>query len=281
VDAHGVRDVWASCGDGSVVHWHGAAWSTMQTALQEPLTSIRMVSPTVGWAVGLPNHVVRWDGTSWSPDQGPDDAGKLVTWGGVWSASADEVWVVWDDVWHRTRGGSWQKQEAPYFPVWGIAAADAWGFDVRPNYANDSGTTALAHWDGVRWTEVASGTNATLNGIWGRSSADVYAVGSQQTLVHWDGSRWLEVTTNATCTSTLDCATFLGVWARSASDVWAVGKKGHGWGAPGAIQHWDGAAWTPILDQDINGDHGVPWQIVGDDTSDALLAIGDTLMLRP
>jgi hypothetical protein len=68
--------------------------------------------------------------------------------------------------------------------------------------------TLVEHWDGARWSVVASRTPssvaADLAGVAAVSATDIWAVGSyvdatthvQRTLVeHWDGTQWAAVTT--------------------------------------------------------------------------------------
>ncbi|HRI48700.1 MAG TPA: hypothetical protein PLW65_00845 [Pseudomonadota bacterium] len=56
--------------------------------------------------------------------------------------------------------------------VWGSAPANVWAVG---SVAGPLGGRIL-HYDGVRWTEMASGSNA-LYGLWGSAADDVYAVG--------------------------------------------------------------------------------------------------------
>jgi len=88
----------------------------------------------------------------------------------------------------------------------------------------------------VRWAvEVGEGVFAHVNGVWGSSPTDVFAVGAQHksccaTIFHYDGVGWSP-------TADPGWAELSGVWGSSANDVFAVGSGG-------LIAHFDGAAWS-------------------------------------
>ena len=70
-----------------------------------------------------------------------------------------------------------------------------------------------------QWTAMSSGTTQILDGIWGSSGSDVFAVGSGGTILHYDGSGWTPMTSGIT--------TYLyGVWGGSSNDVFTVGDGG-------------------------------------------------------
>ncbi len=79
------------------------------------------------------------------------------------------------------------------------------------------------------WTEVYTYWEG-LHAVWGSSSSDVFAVGTNGAIVHYNGSTWspMSITTSHD---------LFGVWGSSASDVFAV------WSG-GTILHYDGSAWS-------------------------------------
>jgi len=48
----------------------------------------------------------------------------------------------------------------------------------------------ILHFDGTAWTPMVSGVSSQLNGVFGFSDSDVFAVGDYQTLIHYDGTSW-------------------------------------------------------------------------------------------
>ena len=100
------------------------------------------------------------------------------------------------------------------------------------------GSHNVLHFDGGRWTTVASPLTSTY-AAWAASETDVWFVGiiggtrPDQTFVsaiaHWDGVA-------LTLAVDLGGEEILDVWGANATDVYAVARE-HTW-------HWDGSAWT-------------------------------------
>jgi len=59
----------------------------------------------------------------------------------------------------------------------------------------------------------------TLNGVWGSSGSDVFAVGKYGTILRYDGNEWSEMSFGT-------IKYLSGVWGSSGSDVFAVGQYG-------------------------------------------------------
>jgi hypothetical protein len=64
-----------------------------------------------------------------------------------------------------------------------------------------------------------SGTTNHILGVWGKSAADVYAVGTGGIILHYDGKAWSPMTSGTT-------NDLYSVWCNDASDVFAVGANG-------------------------------------------------------
>ncbi len=79
------------------------------------------------------------------------------------------------------------------------------------------------------WAIQATGTTATLYGIWGTGPGDVFAVGDNGTVLHYDGAAWSPMDSGVS-------AVLYDVWGSGSGDVFAVGQGG-------AICHYDGIAW--------------------------------------
>jgi hypothetical protein len=138
-----------------------------------------------------------------------------------------------------------------------LSANDAWAVGAWYRPIATPGTLT-EHWDGTRWSRVASpnrnnGYNE-LYGVSAISSSDVWAVGyynvssyvSEKTLIlHWNGSAWqLVPSPNAGPNANH----LYGVAAISTTDAWAVGLGNstdidHG---VGLALHWDGVSWKVI-----------------------------------
>jgi hypothetical protein len=66
---------------------------------------------------------------------------------------------------------------------------------------------------------MTSGTSNDLDGVWGSSGSDVFAVGYDGTILHYDGSDWSSMTSGTS--NWLEV-----VWGSSGSNVFAVGEGG-------------------------------------------------------
>jgi hypothetical protein len=105
-----------------------------------------------------------------------------------------------------------------------------WGSSYSDVFAVGDHGTILCY-NGSAWSVMNSGTGNHLNGVWGSSYSDVFAVGSDGTILHCNGSFWSPITSN------LNTNNLNGVWGSSPSDVFAVGDHG-------TILYYNGSAWS-------------------------------------
>jgi hypothetical protein len=77
-----------------------------------------------------------------------------------------------------------------------------------------------------------SGITFNLNGIWGSSGTDVFAVGDNGIILHYNGSKWSQMD-SGTATD------LLSVWGSSASDIYTAGDDGF-------IFHYNGSVWSKL-----------------------------------
>lgn len=92
---------------------------------------------------------------------------------------------------------------------------------------------ALLRYSGGAWVQDEPLNEEDLYDVWGSSAGDVFAVGSFGTIVHWNGAAWEEMDSGLGC----GCEWLFGVWGAAPDDVWAVGDGG-------LILHYDGAQWV-------------------------------------
>jgi hypothetical protein len=138
-----------------------------------------------------------------------------------------------------------------------VAQNDVWAI----GYYTDSMAveqTLIEHWDGVRWSVVASpdvGTTGSahnrLHGIAAVSANDIWAVGyfqpiatSQRStlILHWDGSSWNVVPDTS-------LGELKAVSALATDDVWAVGEASETYRT--LTMHWNGQTWQVVAGPDI------------------------------
>ena len=156
--------------------------------------------------------VLHWDGSRWSLGHVPDPMGAsprtVVYVDDVSCPSGSDCWAVG---FNSGRGAS--------------TAQDTW------------------HWDGTRWSYVATpalaGAQDTLTGVSCVSASDCWAVGEAGSglpfaweLEHWDGRRWSLAPapqTGSAGETRIACV--------SSADCWAVGDERE-------ALHWDGSRWS-------------------------------------
>lgn len=93
-----------------------------------------------------------------------------------------------------------------------------WGASPEEVFAVGTEGTIL-HFDGARWEPMTSGSESHLAAVWGTSSTDVYAVGEAGTVLHYDGTAWSQMTAPT-------LAELRGVWGSSLGEVTVVGLYG-------------------------------------------------------
>ncbi len=106
-----------------------------------------------------------------------------------------------------------------------------WGSSGRDVYAVGDNGTILHHYS-QGWTPMQSNTSNDLQSIWGSSRANVFAVGSNGTILRFDGQSWSPMDSGIT-------TTLHGIWGSYKADVFAVGSNG-------TILHYDGQAWSSM-----------------------------------
>ncbi|MDB4942128.1 MAG: hypothetical protein JWP97_1662 [Labilithrix sp.] len=160
----------------------------------------------------------------------------------VWGSSSRDVWAVGGSLGNgleslvvRFDGSAWSRLPSAgletFWWVHGTSATDVW-------LVGEKGR--IAHWNGARLEGRASGTTATLYGVWAAAPDDAWAVGGtpdqpdqpNDVLLHWDGATWSPVALPAPTKTAL-----FKVWGSSKDDVYAVGEAG-------VIWHRTGGAWA-------------------------------------
>lgn len=106
--------------------------------------------------------------------------------------------------------------------LWAVAANDVWA-------VGDAGT--IHHYDGSKWTAVASGTTENLLSVWAASATEVIAVGTNGKAFRYDGTQWTAETTGST---------------KRLSAIWGSGINAFAVGEGGTILRRSGGTWNPL-----------------------------------
>jgi len=265
VAASGPRDAWAvgqkDRGRQLIEHWDGARWRRAQSPKAPSLFAVAARTPRDAWAVGGGRRkalIEHWDGVRWrivpSPSARPAGNRPYAALRAVTAISPNDVWAAgyagavrpsvtrtliehWD-------GRRWSVVPSPnvrsargvvndlLFSISGSGRNDVWAvgsWGSVPGGYGGKGDHALAlHWDGQRWSRVATpgfARRSLLAGVVVRSGG-AWAVGDrglqprQRTLIErWDGARWSVVPSPAG-------SMFSGVAMSPAGTAWAVGQGG-------------------------------------------------------
>lgn len=259
------NDAWTVGDGGLAAHWDGDAWTVTHLPGDPLLVAVWGTGPSDVWAAGSDSTetgaLFHFDGTDWSQVDDPALAGSIILSG--WSGSATDVWLATADgnVAHWN-GSSWTVDpigyEAPLEGITGIGGQEfvvgdagalarntgsgwqlmsliappvegIWGSSAGDVWA--VGNSFFSHGDGAgNWTTDVTPDGVGVHGVWGTGAGDVWAAGDMGSVFHYDGFGWNVALQDS-------ASDLYAVWGSSPGDVWAVGDAG-------AVRHWDGASWS-------------------------------------
>jgi hypothetical protein len=252
-------DVFAG-GPGGVYHHDGNTWSIMHPSVD--IYSIWGSSGTDIYVVGGSYHQgakSHYNGINWVTTYTQE---TYVYYSDIWGSSGSDIWVTGNGF-NVYNGTGFSFMEHFNGTNWANTAFllnlelnGVWGSSTSDFFAVGD-SGLIRHYNGNNWSAMTSGTANTLNDIWGSSSTDVFAVGMQGSILHYNGSNWSTMTSGTT-------NDLYNIWGSSDSDVFAVGTNG-------TILHYDGNGWSAMVSGTTNTLRGV-W---GSSDSD-VFAVGDT-----
>ena len=219
-------DVWFVGGEGVVVHYDGATFTTVDIGTGHVPNDVTGTGPDDVWIVGTGGMVRHFDGSVWTArDVAATD--NVLT---VFAVSSDEVWV----------GGTRPA--------------------IFPDDPERNGSSALIYrWDPLEATwvlelfatmEHGAGSVSALHGV---SATDIWAVGTMHPsgaacgthhLWRYDGTAWADV--GAPIELCIDLADVAAGSPGAEDGAWFVGS-GEGGGPHGA--RYAGGTWTELSDE--------------------------------
>lgn len=204
---------------GSVYRYNGLTWT--RDIIDTTTTTFSVLAgsgPSDVWASGNHGRVHRWNG-AWSLQTTLGSVNAIV------ASSPTDVWLFGAGVTHYD-GGSFTPVTVA---ASGFQAASASGPNDLWALAPGTGTTAVAHYDGMAWTVTMLPHDMTS--IVALAPDDVFATADNNHVLHFDGSTWTDVV--------VPVSTRLDHIAASAhDDVIAT--------SPTEAVHFDGTRWTPL-----------------------------------
>jgi len=161
-----LNSVWGSSGsdvfavgyNGTIVHYDGSNWSTMNSGTTSDLTYVWGSSGSNVFAVGYNGTIVHYDGTNWSTM----NTGTTDSFSGVWGSSGSDVFAVgYNGTILHYDGANWSTMNSgttDYLSsVWGSSGSDV--------FAVGAGGI-IVHYDGTNWSTMNTGTTSDyLNGV--------------------------------------------------------------------------------------------------------------------
>lgn len=267
------NDIWAVGDNNNIVNYDGSTWSTLQSGASGRLMAVWGSDPKNVWAAG--DSVMRWDGSSWTPQSVPVALSESYPINSIWGSSSDDVWMAGGSILLHWNGSVWAAPTMPTFQPangtippkvaftsgWESGVNDVWVVGEVDQYG------VILHWDGNTWSTAMQGSSTValfeMYGVWGTSSTDVWAVGNENR-AHYDGNSWsleqcplLSTSAYAAGDTLTACQPgLLGGWSSSATDAWAIGGVTGGmreFYMYGSIEHWDGTKWTMSDSAAANG----------------------------
>ena len=221
---------------------HNFSWQidTLGDGNSSELNDVAVVNDTLAYAVGeiykrdsvgnwdpLPYNLVKWNGERWELKRVP-----FYYQGSTWylplrcitAFAPDDIWFEAGIHWDGTR-----YITVPYTIDYPARINKSWGTSSRDFYVvGDAGL--IAHYDGVRWRRIESGTTLPINDVFGVSKAgttEVYAVAAR--LDQNEGRKILKIG-SSTVTMLPDSGAswnLRGIWFTQRGPYYVVGAGVH------------------------------------------------------
>jgi hypothetical protein len=261
------NDVYTATSGGEVLHWNGTNWSTVHTASGQ-LNDIWGIGGHV-YAIGATGIIDHLFNNTWETIT--PVTGKNLN--GIWGSAANSIYVVGGQgtILHYD-GQAWTPQVSGTInrldSVFGTPDGDV--------FAGGALGTIL-HYDGVGWRSTLTSSPGSVVDLWGTSSSDMHAVGPGQ-ILHYEGDGWMRpvppastianigavwgfapdqifLGTNRAGAIASDVVRFDGVsWSSTGLTEPSYEGVNELWGssptdlyvASGDVQHYNGAAWSPV-----------------------------------
>ncbi len=194
---------------GVVLKWNGVDWSIEYSDFGRTISSIDMLSPVDGWAVGA--SILRWDGLSWSKFSNPIENKSGIDLREINMISSIDGWIVGrtseeneiEKIILHWNGDDWSKISNPtensLNSVHMFSSTEGWAVGGRSftkwedNKLLELSESVILHWGGTSWSNVYSPTSSILNSVYSISDAEAWAVGVDGTILRWDGISWSQV----------------------------------------------------------------------------------------
>ncbi|MFL5356371.1 hypothetical protein [Archangium sp.] len=219
-DIHGTgpADVWAVSDGRFLLHFNGTVW-TSETAFDRGNTL--WSSPDSLWLAGIPGYAYYRQDSTWHWfEQVPLNVRS------IWGSGSGDVWFAGANL-HHWHDGALELRLAPAQALYGLhgtGANDVWAVGAQGS---------SLHWNGSAWSEVPTGVEEDLHGVWAYTSQDAFAVGQEGAeILRWNGSTWRSQLTPLN-------TSFLSLGSSAQEHAWLVGDRGR-------LFRYEGTAWVLV-----------------------------------
>jgi hypothetical protein len=210
-------DVFAVGDEGSILHYDGTSWSSMESSTKEHIMFIGDYSPTEIVAVTDKSTILIYDGTSWNTREKLPESLNL--WG-AWADSSSKIFMITlghplgDEYPFLYFNGTEYLRMKYNFEhhldcIWGSSDTDVYA-------GGEYGT--VAHFDGTEWRTLTTDNPTVIHAGWANSPSDVLAAGGAGIVMLYDGETWQTIETGL--------RNFWGIWGSIHSDIFAIQGDG-------------------------------------------------------
>jgi hypothetical protein len=141
--------------------------------------------------------------------------------------------------WDGAKWNSMDYHEGWLHAIYGFGSNDIWAVG---HWQVDYNQYALiTHWDGKIWTSWKLQQYPGLYGVWGSSSTNIYAVGSNGLILHYDGSTWSQQFSGTT-------SSFHDIWGIDSTQIYVAAFEN----AIGELLKYNGNEWQIVTYGGIN-----------------------------
>jgi photosystem II stability/assembly factor-like uncharacterized protein len=182
------NDVWAVSGvigppdSGTIIHFDGTSWTSVQTVTGSALFGISMVSSTDGWIVGEAGTILRFNGSTWNTVTPPTgDDYEAVAIDASSSGTSTDGWIVGSSgALLHFNGTNWSSftpspTSNELLSVAMVSPSAGWAVGLAG---------VILQWDGTTWSSVSSPVTQQYPWAVGAdSSGDAWIVGSDGTIL--------------------------------------------------------------------------------------------------
>ena len=168
--------------------------------------------------------------------------------------------------WDGEKWSSMDYLEGYLNSIYGFSKNDIWAVGYwQVDYTQYS---LITHWDGNKWTTWKLQQFGRLDGVWGTSSSNIYAVGARGLMLRYDGNTWKKEQSN----TQIDLWDIFGL---SNNQVYAAGYQDSS--GSGILLQYDGNLWKTVAKGETIPDSTMLYGAFSsnwDNSSDKLYLVG-------